>query len=586
MPIQCQTPTNGNTFYWYLKDDKIIPMTNNDVNATGWSRPYRRLIQQAAWEFVFAGGNNGVTITALSIHLDPQQPSFAPRLIGIMEQCQIWTLKGNMIFRNPAVQDFEQSQQILQEYHNNMTNHVPVGQVQPVLPIHLAPATVIGQGNRNNGQKVDEQPAPPVQEVQHDIMDQDDGDNAPTIVQQRPAQAVGHKATENNHHHNQRKGTMPTDEQITVLATDIANYLIEFASIDDDGIDAEMSMDEKLNRLYKWPMCTVRGINYGRIQNLELHPDVNINADVNDTNNRATATIKFKNALHVRLNEINAIDAKIQLLRRFVRDWGKIKEKGKKDRTTEEDIAHEIYHNNRFIEWIDNSLNLGTRGTLNNEKPFDRIASWSKVACILDPTKYAIYDSRVARSLNYIIYFKSELRGREIYFSEPPGRNQKIAIPDDRLNRIFRLNNDQLENVFLSNQYETINGTYKLDINKKRKLRNDGNYAGYRLNLKLIGEDADEEGDDGDENDGDVNNNNIGLGRRLKSILCVGNASPKDAYQRYINLLQKISVNLFGDDDTDRLQKTEMLLFALADHKELFIPVIKKLQNQGNPIVP
>lgn len=55
------------------------------------------------------------------------------------------------------------------------------------------------------------------------------------------------------------------------------------------------------------------------------------------------------------------------------------------------------------------------------ETPLSGIASFSKVLSIIDPLKYAIYDARVAVSLNAIQLVFSELSGEA--FPYLPGRN-------------------------------------------------------------------------------------------------------------------------------------------------------------------
>lgn len=56
--------------------------------------------------------------------------------------------------------------------------------------------------------------------------------------------------------------------------------------------------------------------------------------------------------------------------------------------------------------------------------------------------------------------------------------------------------------------------------------------------------------------------NNSYFSSRLASNLFIPN---RDAFSKYCELLQEISQELFGKSDTNRLTKTEMLLFAIAD---------------------
>lgn len=71
-----------------------------------------------------------------------------------------------------------------------------------------------------------------------------------------------------------------------------------------------------------------------------------------------------------------------------------------------------------------------------NEYKFPGIASMSKVASFIDPTKYSIYDSRVIHSLNWIIL--SQDAGNR-FFPMPEGQNSKINAFD--LETLIRLKN-------------------------------------------------------------------------------------------------------------------------------------------------
>lgn len=480
MTIQCQTPTNGNTFYWYLKDDKIIPMTNNDVNVTGWSRPYRRLIQQAAWEFVFAGGNNGVTIEAFSNHLDRHQQGFASRLIGIMEQCGIWQIRVGNIFRNPEVDNFERCKDILRKYYDEPTNHVPVfGQVQPVLPIPLAPTAVRGKVNENN---------PP------------DGQ-----AQAIDARHRGHHQQNNNRHH----GIMPTEEQITVLSTAIANYLVNFDSIN-DGIYAAMPMNEKLDILYDWP----------KPPNIQDRFNIQL-----EGNTSARQTISLKNQLNNLLQNLNP-NGKIALLRWFVDDWGNIHEKGPIE-------TRDQYQNNRFQNWINALGNVAPHQNAN--LPFIGIASWSKVACIICPTRYAIYDARVARSINSISMLK--LGDNGLRLPQSSSINSKLCLAEVDFRRIVNV-------IPVEDNQIHIDDLLQID----GKL-----FRGYSKIKERF------------------------LERKISQPNNVQIVQPRNAYITYLNLLGQVSDQLFRGD-VNCLQKTEMLLFALADHRGLYIPVIRKLK--------
>lgn len=153
----------------------------------------------------------------------------------------------------------------------------------------------------------------------------------------------------------------------------------------------------------------------------------------------------------------------------------------------------------------------------NQDKPsFYRIASSSKVGAFLSPEENAIYDSRVAYSLNWIIL--SENAGKQ-YFPIPEGRNSKMAAFD--LNVLIRLKN-------ISNYQST-------DIK--------------HLDNQLFIKNAD------------------------KKIFI----DKKDAYLEFKNLMKLISENLWsGDKEKEQnLYFTEMLLFSIAD-REVFMDITNR----------
>ena len=61
----------------------------------------------------------------------------------------------------------------------------------------------------------------------------------------------------------------------------------------------------------------------------------------------------------------------------------------------------------------------------------DNISSLSKVAAFYDDSKYAVYDSRVIFSLNWLIFFyglhkQDNPKGKMMFFRQPDGRNSNI----------------------------------------------------------------------------------------------------------------------------------------------------------------
>jgi hypothetical protein len=66
------------------------------------------------------------------------------------------------------------------------------------------------------------------------------------------------------------------------------------------------------------------------------------------------------------------------------------------------------------------------------------IASWSKVLCIRDPYKYAIYDARVSAALNCVQIVERVKRGT--LFPLLPGQNQTIQDAIPRIRAYARAN--------------------------------------------------------------------------------------------------------------------------------------------------
>lgn len=109
---------------------------------------------------------------------------------------------------------------------------------------------------------------------------------------------------------------------------------------------------------------------------------------------------------------------------------------------------------------------------------FKRIASSSKVGSFMYPEKNIIYDSRVAYSLNWIIFSKN---AGDIFFPIPEGRNSKMTAFD--MNVLIRLKN--IESYKVDNLEELDNKKFINSIDKKNYIPK--NIAYTELN-KLIKE--------------------------------------------------------------------------------------------------
>lgn len=140
-----------------------------------------------------------------------------------------------------------------------------------------------------------------------------------------------------------------------------------------------------------------------------------------------------------------------------------------------------------------------------SDLPFERIASYSKIASFINPSKQIIYDSRVAYSINWILLSSTKINSD--FFPIPEGRNSKLMAFD--MNVLIHLIlkdkfQDSIEN--LTDKYFINTIDTELYIYK--------NEAYFKLN-------------------------------------------------ELINLAHK---KLWGEDDIE-LFKTEMLLFSIADHQ-------------------
>lgn len=118
-------------------------------------------------------------------------------------------------------------------------------------------------------------------------------------------------------------------------------------------------------------------------------------------NNPAHKNILLRQALHNEL-KMCSNSRRCMLIEWYIRDWGGIKSNKK--------ATLEKYSSKNPPELITQGIN--------------GIASWSKALSIIDPAKYAIFDARVAFSLNAI----QEIKKVEFpyFFPNLPSRNSKI----------------------------------------------------------------------------------------------------------------------------------------------------------------
>lgn len=154
----------------------------------------------------------------------------------------------------------------------------------------------------------------------------------------------------------------------------------------------------------------------------------------------------------------------------------------------------------------------------------NRIASWSKYLAFKKPDKYAIYDARVIYSLNWVL-FKSDAKQ---YFPFLSGRNAVMGVLDYQVH------------LFLGNK-----GIHADSV------------------MQALNEDKNDRRSNSVEQADSKKTNNSYFASRLISRrdLYVHN---NEAFNAYCNLLDDLSKIIFLED-RNRLTKTEMLLFAIAD---------------------
>lgn len=117
-----------------------------------------------------------------------------------------------------------------------------------------------------------------------------------------------------------------------------------------------------------------------------------------------------------------------------------------------------------------------SKGELTRDS-FSCISSLSKIASFIEPEKYAIYDSRVIYSLNWLLFKDSE---DSALFPQPAGRSASLAQYD--MQTIFRLTNKPFE--FRS--YKTAFHAYCSLISELSPLVFGKNCEPYKLEMLLF----------------------------------------------------------------------------------------------------
>lgn len=124
----------------------------------------------------------------------------------------------------------------------------------------------------------------------------------------------------------------------------------------------------------------------------------------------------FKNALNREWAIADTDDEKLYIAQKVIRDWGGIK--GNKDATLQ-----------KYARWASRELSQ-------HPKPYTGVASYSKLYAIVNPNEYAIYDARVAVSLNAIQCLYDVGQGG-IYFNYLDGRNNTTGHAGKKIGFIY-----------------------------------------------------------------------------------------------------------------------------------------------------
>ena len=108
----------------------------------------------------------------------------------------------------------------------------------------------------------------------------------------------------------------------------------------------------------------------------------------------------------------------------YVKEWGGVK--------SNKTLTFDDY----LISSSEELINRGQKG----------VASWSKMLSVRDPSKYAIYDARVAVSLNTISLLFSE--ESNLFFPQLSSRNNKIIAAQQSIKKYIKLKNLNIINDF------------------------------------------------------------------------------------------------------------------------------------------
>jgi hypothetical protein len=278
------------------------------------------------------------------------------------------------------------------------------------------------------------------------------------------------------------------------------------------GCSSVRTYNDFLVGAYRFPITDPVDV----LKNMGFAIDESVTANKDDS--ILVMTLKMRESLMKLLAEQEANrEQRNRIAKWIVADWGGIKS-GKLGPDGSDSATS-------LIAAIDKAEDDSKHGK--DKFDFNRIASWSKFLAFKSPEEFAIYDARVIYSLNWLLYQCDA----EKYLPMPTGQNSVMGL----------LNYE----VFLflkSGVAGDAVAALQSDVDKRRG--KDNAKSSFVRNLK--------KGEGGPFIDN------------------------KAAYSQYCGLLEEMARLIFGAADTQRLTKTEMLLFSIAD-AEIAKSVLKYL---------
>jgi hypothetical protein len=252
-------------------------------------------------------------------------------------------------------------------------------------------------------------------------------------------------------------------------------------------ISGELKMSDTSIARYLEPLIPEIEYHYQWSFNVSTAIDI-VGTTFSDCKNWYEKTLRLKSSLRKMLAECSSLEQRVDIADYFIGDWGHV--------PTNESLTSLI---DRFTGLVANGAGSFASVDLNG------VSSWSKYISLCCDWA-AIYDSRVAYSINAIRYMSGQT---DQFFPIPPGRSPRLNLID-------------IETLFISSRIKA--GVFKADH----------------------------------------------LGHRQFSALAKRefHVAKTETYVRYIDLLKEITAQL--GLSANEFFKVEMLLFALAPGRVLF----------------